>query len=342
MQTGSTSSACVEGRRQSGPPDTGLREIAASNKKRELMADPTPLLSTVAASSAGMVAIIGGLLVARFVAISSEQEGAQTLLDDGNDRLSTAQKRADEAHRILLNWDATDFFKTEVLQEIAGGTTNIYELQEIGGPCRLTNDELTVFVAEISAEFELAHKTLQSLINSEAASDYFRWADFKRDHSLPPTNWDEVWELSFMDVLTPPGVHRAFVKGGPTIPMLPAIPEYIALSEQRRDKLRGDLERAQQQVEDIASEVARLKRNRDAIVRPKGLGGGLIVLSIFTLVGVIIPIWLMSRGPKRLTAHLGEAVFWLFFTGLLALLGYMSVLALRLSGWWRAHSSDTS
>lgn len=47
----------------------------------------------------------------------------------------------------------------------------------------------------------------------------------------------------------------------------------------------------------------------------------------------------MSRAPQRLTAHLGEVVFWLFFTGLLALLGYMSVLALRLSGWWKKRES---
>jgi hypothetical protein len=43
----------------------------------------------------------------------------------------------------------------------------------------------------------------------------------------------------------------------------------------------------------------------------------------------------MSRGPKQLTAHLGEVVFWLFLAGLLALLGYMGALALRLSGWRR-------
>ncbi len=110
-------------------------------------------------------------------------------------------------------------------------------------------------------------------------------------------------------------------------------PTYVALDIQRRDTLRANVERAKQRVEDIEDELARLQRARDAIVRPKGLGWGLVVLGFFTLVGVIIPIWLMSRGPQRLTAHLGEVVFWLFLTGLLALLGYMSALALRLSGW---------
>lgn len=92
-------------------------------------------------------------------------------------------------------------------------------------------------------------------------------------------------------------------------------------------------------MEDIEDELARLQRARKAIVRPKGLGWGLVVLGFFTLVGVIVPIWLMSRAPKRLTAHLGEVVFWLFLIGLLALLGYMSALALRLSGWRRRNRS---
>jgi hypothetical protein len=109
-------------------------------------------------------------------------------------------------------------------------------------------------------------------------------------------------------------------------------PEYVALRIQRRDALRADVARASQHAEDIEEELARLQRTRNAIVRPKGLGWGLIVLAFFTLVGVIVPIWLMSRAPQRLTAHLGEVVFWLFFAGLLALLGYMTVLALRLSG----------
>jgi hypothetical protein len=123
-----------------------------------------------------------------------------------------------------------------------------------------------------------------------------------------------------------------------SIPLLGApgrAPQYVALDRQRRDNLRASVERAQQRAEDYDEEVARLQRARDAIVRPKGLGWGLVVLGFFTIVGVIVPIWIMSRAPKRLTNHLGEVVFYLFLAGLLALLAYMSLLALRLSGWWK-------
>jgi hypothetical protein len=59
-----------------------------------------------------------------------------------------------------------------------------------------------------------------------------------------------------------------------------------------------------------------------------------VVLAYFTFVGVIVPLWLMSRGSKQLTARFGEVVFLLFLTGLVALLGYMTALAFRISGRW--------
>jgi hypothetical protein len=56
--------------------------------------DPTPFLSTIAGASSGPVAIVGGLLVARFVSLDSEQRGAQHVLDDTEARLATARQRA--------------------------------------------------------------------------------------------------------------------------------------------------------------------------------------------------------------------------------------------------------
>jgi hypothetical protein len=116
---------------------------------------------------------------------------------------------------------------------------------------------------------------------------------------------------------------------------LPPVPvEYNVLNVQRRDTLQTDLYRAEQRSEDVGAEVTQLRGARDAVVRPRGLGGGLAVLAAFTVVGVIILVWLLSRGPKQLTVALGEVVFWLF-AGLVALLGYMAALALRLSGRWQ-------
>lgn len=51
------------------------------------MSDPGPLLATPAQSSAGIVAIIGGFLVSRLAAMSSECEELRRQLTATKDRL---------------------------------------------------------------------------------------------------------------------------------------------------------------------------------------------------------------------------------------------------------------
>jgi hypothetical protein len=309
------------------------------------MPDPSAFLSTIAATSAAMVAIVGGLLVARFVSIDSEQEGAQRLVEDAQDRLSTARRRELTARDSLRAWYVDDFFSYKVIQAIGDGEQDVRNLRKIGDDTPLTDDELAEAIKAIVDEFAVARRTLPSLVAADTEDSVNpEWREFKQSHSsLPEITWDEAWDVAYEGIVRPP---RPVPRPGPNaiwagpgfdvsslIPAISTPPEYVALGIQRRNALRDDVARAQQRVEDIEEELARLRRTRKAIVRPKGLGWGLVVLGFFTVVGVIIPIWLMSRAPERLTAHLGEVVFWLFFAGLLALLGYMTVLALRLSGW---------
>jgi hypothetical protein len=95
--------------------------------------DPAPFLSTIAGSSAGLVAIVGGLLVARFVTLDSEQQGAQRILDDAEARLAVARQRSQEDSEQLLRWDARQLLNDrEVLTAINEGTEELAELRRRG------------------------------------------------------------------------------------------------------------------------------------------------------------------------------------------------------------------
>jgi hypothetical protein len=106
------------------------------------MPDPAPFLSTIATTSAAMVAIVGGLLVARFVTITSEQEGAQQLLNDTQGRLTTARRREQDARARLHNWDINDFFEAKVIRAIGDDVQDIRELRSIGSYTSLTDEEI--------------------------------------------------------------------------------------------------------------------------------------------------------------------------------------------------------
>jgi hypothetical protein len=225
-----------------------------------------------------------------------------------------------------------------VIRAIGEGTTDVDAIRRIGRDTELTDEELSTSISEIVSEFSTARTTLPRLLPSPDDGDYEEWHDFRlRVSGFPPVQWDQVWEISYEDLRYPPQPRPQVILGQllqPTISAsLPTPREYIVLRIQQLTSLQAQAARTQQQVEDIEAEVNQLERALDAIVKPRGLGLGLFILAAFTIVGVIVPLWIMSRGSQKLAPDLRTLIFWLFATGLIALLSYMTSLALRLSGW---------
>lgn len=297
------------------------------------MTDPSPFLSTIASSSAALVAIIGGLLVARFVTLDSEQQGAQHLLDDGEQRLRKAQQREKEARDDLRRWDIREFFTREVIDSIGKGECDLAQLREIGPITSLANEDMTAHVTLLVEEFELARDTLRPLIpKGVREQDFGYWESFKRQTpSLPENMKEDVWSKVYSESFTPEPRRSIYDTNFSVGTLFPTPPEFIALRGQRHDGLIDDVDEASKKVEDLEGEVTRLTRARDLIVRPKGLGAGLLVLALFTVVGVIYPIWLMGHAPKDLNRGISHPVFIMFSGALVILFGYMGWLALRLS-----------
>jgi hypothetical protein len=85
--------------------------------------DSNLFLSTIAAASSALVAIIGGLLIARFVGLDSDQRANRMARDAVDGRLTTARERATDAHNRLLWWQARDFLADgQVLRAIGKGS----------------------------------------------------------------------------------------------------------------------------------------------------------------------------------------------------------------------------
>lgn len=303
----------------------------------EMGADPGAYLSTIAGTTATLVAIVGGLLVARFVTLDSEQQGAQQVLDDAKGRLAVAKQREQDAGRRRVCWDARDFlWNFPVIGAVLDGVTDLMELRRLGDSTALSDDELLPFVDELSREAVIAKEVLEKLIpDTYDDLSATNWDGFSRSTTgLPPTEWTILWWLVF-DRIVEKRPRRPHPFGH--IPALAAPfvnlaqqTDWKAIQERRRDELVASHERAGQRVEDVGSEVQRLQNERDAVVRPKGLGVGLAILGYLAVVGVLLPMVIMSRAPKELTPRLGETVLWFFLSGLVLLFGYMAFLASRL------------
>jgi hypothetical protein len=122
--------------------------------------DPGPFLSTIILASAGLVAIVGGLLVARFVGLDSDQRTSREVLEEARSRLAGARQRARDARITRLDWHAGRFFGGDVRRAISRGMSDPAVLIRLGDDWPFTEQELRPYVSELAAEFVNARKTL--------------------------------------------------------------------------------------------------------------------------------------------------------------------------------------
>jgi hypothetical protein len=318
--------------------------------------DPAPFLSTIILASAGLVAIVGGLLVARFVSLDSDQQTNRNVLTEAEQRLATAQRRQSEAWANLVSWYAWDFLADrEVRGAIGQGITDLAELRKLED-CRLGDDDLALAVSEASAEFAAARAYLCSngMAEQIEAADY-KWDVFRRAaQDLPGQRWPLIWRDVFDEVAeaqktvvaarrraelealrrTNPiaaSMRAAFPDSWrPQSMVVPFRADYESISARREDELVAAHQRAVQRVEDSEEELQRLRAAHAEIVRPDSrLWWGVAILVCFAIVGIGIPAWLMAFGPDDLSS--ARWVFYPFAAALAALLFYIGIYLYKLT-----------
>jgi hypothetical protein len=322
--------------------------------------DPAPFLSTIITTSAALVAIIGGLLVARFISLDSDQRASRKILTGARERLELARRRAQAAWGGILRWDAGGFFSTpEVIEAVLDkGVTSPTELMRMAS-WEHEPDELAPFVTEVAEEASRAREAITPRISSD---DMF-WSDFRRRcHDLPEIRWPSVWEhvydsiakeraaaeaaaeearrraasaksamvrqLDDMNDALIRGRQRQALMARVSVPPPPT--DYAAIAARRSDDLLANHVRAQQQVEDLDAELRRLEQEHAEIVRPDArLGWGIAILIVFTVLGVVLPLWVMTTGSHDLAPV--RWVLYPFIGSLALLIGYIVVYLVQLT-----------
>lgn len=315
--------------------------------------DPSAFLTTLITTSAALVAIIGGLLIARFVGLDSEEQGTRRVLEDAAGRLAAARHRAGRALKALQDHDARDFLNdADVLDDLCAGVTEPETLRRRAS-CSLSDPELSPYITEIVNEIARARDTLAAQVTAEDGS----WYQFRRNTpNLPEIRWPRVWAKVFDEVSArrakeesrkqEEARRRGRITGLNTATWaqlgaaaqasrsmaqrMAQSPEYWQIRASRHDQLAVANQRAQQQAEDYQDEYRRLQHAHQEIVRPdRRLWSGVAILIAFTIVGVAWPMLTMSTGPTTLTQ-----VHWLiypFTTALGVLLVYIVIYLWQLT-----------
>ncbi|WP_458352413.1 hypothetical protein [Peribacillus frigoritolerans] len=221
------------------------------------------LITTIIAATAGLVAIIGGFLVSRVIAIASEQNGIKRRIKEiDNDRIAKKDMLAN-AIEFLFQDDLNDFVSKDNIKRIIHGKT-LEEVIEEDEYNYLSKEELEPYykqVKEMSNElFELHGSTDDYYEEFSVFKKFF--TEYKYPYRM---NWYErIFEV--IDDMAQPEATGPFVnfKYRSTTP--PNINTDYKDTQKERDRLIDDIRVLDLQLNDILKKYIMITAN------PNGYG----------------------------------------------------------------------
>jgi hypothetical protein len=272
-----------------------------------LVVDPNLLLNTVALSTAALVAIVGALLISRVIALSSDREALRRREAEFAAQAQSLGEALERRRREILRRDAVDFVH-EAADDIveSHGTMELDVLMERYDPRDRSADELAPFVQEASAAVAAAFADRDPSRLLHTSSDRYAILRARVQKALGEEPADEA--------ALPAGAAPFTLKQEEAYRNL--LRDAQSLTNERRsvELLRGQTQAALQ-----------------GLANPSGVRSGAAVLFFFAIVGDVVPLLIMSTGPRRLTAGITVPVITLFLVGLGAFAAYLFVEIRRLT-----------
>jgi hypothetical protein len=309
------------------------------------IADVNWLLSALAQSSAALVAIVGGLLVSRYVALHAEQQAARRRVDDLRRTLEIAVESLRQARRDLDIYDV-DFYLEDrnVYEEVLklDFTPDIEALRRaVDGGDHLVDEVLRERLEHLASDMRTASELLQALVPH--TEEQQEWEEFRHERQLK-LDWSDAWQFLYERIshgrrvragwFPSSGKERERVRdhglGLPDFPIVSAVPFPGILrvrdrsEENRLVRLRDD---AAARHAALLAEIELAERHLQDSRQPQGFRLALWVLAYLAVVGIGLPVVVMANGPTELPVWGRTAIVAAFFSGLLLLLRFLFVYA---------------
>lgn len=291
-------------------------------------------------AGATLVAIIGGLLVTRYITLESELQAAQERLASAKTRLADAAKDLAEAEAEQHRYEITGELEHEAVVSrlikaaLDGNTMSISEVRDLTDLETFTDEEISVVLDLWNAEARKAvdHELWLSV---PIAHDLDTWSDFKRARKLPIAV-DQVWSGVY-DIVAGGREEEAQKRDEAAKNNLPfSVSSFATLrirsrllsndgtfNRDDRNRLVRLTDEARALTDSLRVEVAAAQDARSRISRPPGLAAGLVVLALLTIATVVVPVLFLVPTPATLTHREGVAVVATFLSAVVVLFGYM-------------------
>ncbi len=282
------------------------------------------LITTVSASTAAIVAIVGGLIISRLLSLSSEKNGVIHRLKESIKQSEVLKEKSIEISAFLLRDDAQDFIGQHGKAIFLEGIP-FEELVNIHKSPYRSADELRPFIKEFIEVGEDFYK----IVTREEYVHPDEFERFCKEQNLTYPDKLFYYETIFdifddLESQGPLGTRKIS-----SLMKTISVPDYglMTYREQRseRDRLNGEISLLTKQIEVQMSTLS-------TYGKPDGLWLGLLVIMYACIVSIVWPCTLLPYDITRFDDILTKwTVLGFFFSALLFLFIYIGWSAYRIT-----------
>lgn len=289
------------------------------------MNDPGSLLSTLAQSTAVFVAIVGGFLVSRLVAISSERDGLRRRYKETRDQLKHVTSDFQEAHAYRLRNSQHDF-RRWVLDELVGVAPESVDREALLTdkiPRGSSRKEMAPYLEDL---IELVKQVTDEITAQLEGGDTSRLTlDDLEARGLVVRDNDREIYLQVVDSIAEqlPRPQSQFGLMSDIRPLRIMNPVTTATELRRLDESIQAEQELHGRMRILETEAERLRTEIALAGRPIGVTPAIIILAVYSLVGIVVPVVVLTLHPKTLAGWESWLLVVLFVSGLFAVLAYI-------------------
>lgn len=281
--------------------------------------NPNDLLTTLSQSSAVMVAIIGGFLVSRLVALSTEREAVRRQLREARESLELARAEYEPAHRLRVEW-SQDYFDDLALETLVEDPdTDLDVLIAENVPKGSSEEEIRPYAERLQRQVKTAYAEITGLLR--VSDDKSLALDDLKGRGLQiPRSEVDIYESVFYEVVTELRSHSLY----DSIVMPPLVSSGSREIEARRfdDAVRDEAELSvQMRAREL--EIQRLTAELRRFGRPTGVVSATWMLAVLSVTGILLPVIVMATDPTALALWAKVALITLFAIGLASVIAYV-------------------
>lgn len=265
--------------------------------------------------------------MSRLVALSSEREGLRRQLIATQDRLRHTVSEYDEAHDYRFRNSQADF-ENWVLEDVVEQEDgfDIEALLSEHVPRGSSEDEMRPVLRSLMARVDEVDTTVRGFLRPTDDTSVALGDLEERGLPVPP-GARSIYEHVVDHIAEKELPDRSMSKYG--LSAFPLIRDSALVANDHGTASRR-LDESIAQEQGLAMQKAILEADEERIAsdiavlgKPVGVVSAIAILSLYSLLGIVLPVLVMAADPKSLSAISVVALVGLFIFGLFTVLGYM-------------------